>query len=104
MKKLILLSVILIGLSVDAYARNVTFRSTQTVCWNNERIVLFSNATFEIWQDGRRVHTGTYTIRNNNEIILTVNNNGGVWRLSANIHNGVLNSAVFNGNRYNRCR
>ena len=105
MKKFFVVLLAVIGLGISANAQNsVRFRSTQTVCngSTSERIVLKTDATFEIWQNSRLVHTGTYTVRNNNEIVLTVSNNGGTWRLSASVSNGVLNWATFNNVTYRR--
>ena len=109
MKKILVILVTLIVFGIGANAQdNVRFRSTQTVCNGsiNERIVLRTDATFEIWQNSRLAHTGTYTLRNSNEIILNVSNNGGTWRLSANISGGSLNWATFNNVQYqkNNCR
>ena len=104
MKKILVILIAIIGFGVSVNAQSVKFRTTQTVCSNStsERIVLKTDATFEIWQNDRRVYTGTYTVQNSNEIILNVSNDGGTWRLSANISNGVLNWATFNDVRYSK--
>jgi len=109
MKKILVLLVALIGFGISANAQSVKFRTTQTVCNGSisERLVFKSDATFEIWQNSRLVHTGTYTIRNSDELVLTVSNNGGTWRLTASIIRGTtLSWARFESVRYegNRCR
>jgi hypothetical protein len=127
MKKIILmLALIGLGIGTVAYAQNNTtkfgcdkillaeersvspFRSTQTLCFRNaqqginERLVLLVGGRFELWSNDVLADRGSWSLRNNQEVVL-IFSNGNELRMSVHINNNAIHWAMFRNSRFNRC-
>jgi len=60
MKKLMLVLIAVISFAASASA--LSFRATQSLCWENEQIILRTDGTFTLYDDGVKMISGTYTI------------------------------------------
>ena len=84
----------------------VVFRSTQSLCNGTEQIILRSNGTFELYDDGVSVYAGKYSIdrsTGSNVIELYVEDN--TLRCTFNYKSDRMNisSLTFRGNVYRPC-
>lgn len=105
MKKLML--VLIVVISFVASANALSFRTTQSLCWQTEQIILSSNGTFVIYDDGVKVYSGSYSIDRStggNAIELYVGEHTLRCTFSWAKDRINISSLTFRGNVYRPCR
>ncbi len=85
MKKFLM--ILIAVLSVNITANAISFRSKQFLCNGNERIIFYTNGTYELYNGSMLKFSGEYTIVTD-ESVVRMNVDGITLRMKAGISNG----------------